>query len=129
MLMKEYLRMAIDSIRSNKMRALLTMLGIIIGIASVITIIAAGDGVRAYMNSQLEAVGTNTVIISVDTEEGSENDLITNEDIEALLENEMVRLPRPSSRDMAPAASANPPSWPPSTAVPKAWKPPMASAW
>lgn len=59
------------------------MLGIIIGIASVITIIAAGDGVRAYMNSQLEAVGTNTVIISVDTEEGSENDLITNEDIEA----------------------------------------------
>ena len=110
MLMKEYLRMAIDSIRSNKMRALLTMLGIIIGIASVITIIAAGDGVRAYMNSQLEAVGTNTVIISVDTEEGSENDLITN-------------------GDMAPAASANPPSWPPSTAVPKAWKPPMASAW
>ena len=85
MLMKEYLRMAIDSIRSNKMRALLTMLGIIIGIASVITIIAAGDGVRAYMNSQLEAVGTNTVIISVDTEEGSENDLITNEDIEPQL--------------------------------------------
>lgn len=95
MLMKEYLRMAIDSIRSNKMRALLTMLGIIIGIASVITIIAAGDGVRAYMNSQLEAVGTNTVIISVDTEEGSENDLITNEDIEALLENEMVRAATP----------------------------------
>ncbi len=85
MLMKEYLRMAIDSIRSNKMRALLTMLGIIIGIASVITIIAAGDGVRAYMNSQLEAVGTNTVIISVDT----------NEDIEALLENEMVRAATP----------------------------------
>ena len=95
MLMKEYLRMAIDSIRSNKMRALLTMLGIIIGIASVITIIAAGDGVRAYMNSQLEAVGTNTVIISVDTEEGSENDLITNEDIEAMLENEMVRAATP----------------------------------
>lgn len=95
MLMKEYLRMAIDSIRSNKMRALLTMLGIIIGIASVITIIAAGDGVRAYMNSQLEAVGTNTVIISVDTEEGSDNDLITNEDIDALLENEMVRAATP----------------------------------
>ena len=47
MLIKEYFRMAIDSIRTNKMRALLTMLGIIIGIASVITIIAAGDGVRA----------------------------------------------------------------------------------
>lgn len=111
------------------MRALLTMLGIIIGIASVITIIAAGDGVRAYMNSQLEAVGTNTVIISVDTEEGSENDLITNEDIEALLENEMVRAATPQLTGYGTAASANPPSWPPSTAVPKAWKPPMASAW
>ena len=88
-------KLAIKSLLLSKMRALLTMLGIIIGIASVITIIAAGDGVRAYMNSQLEAVGTNTVIISVDTEEGSENDLITNEDIEALLENEMVRAATP----------------------------------
>lgn len=129
MLMKEYLRMAIDSIRSNKMRALLTMLGIIIGIASVITIIAAGDGVRAYMNSQLELWAPIPFTSRWIPKEGSENDLITNEDIEALLENEMVRLPHPSSRDMAPAASANPPSWPPSTAVPKAWKPPMASVW
>ena len=91
----ENIKLALEGLRANKMRALLTMLGIIIGIASVITIIAAGDGVRAYMNSQLEAVGTNTVIISVDTEEGSENDLITNEDIEALLENEMVRAATP----------------------------------
>ena len=88
-------KLALKSLKTSKMRAFLTMLGIIIGIASVITIIAAGDGVRAYMNSQLEAVGTNTVIISVDTEEGSENDLITNEDIEALLENEMVRAATP----------------------------------
>ena len=95
MLILENILLALDALRSNKSRAFLTMLGIIIGIASVITIIAAGDGVRAYMNSQLEAVGTNTVIISVDTEEGSENDLITNEDIEALLENEMVRAATP----------------------------------
>lgn len=95
MLIKEYFRMAIDSIRTNKMRALLTMLGIIIGIASVITIIAAGDGVRAYMNSQLEAVGTNTVIVSVDTEEGTDSDLITNDDLEALQDNELVRAVTP----------------------------------
>ena len=95
MLIKEYFRMAIDSIRTNKMRALLTMLGIIIGIASVITIIAAGDGVRAYMNSQLEAVGTNTVIVSVDTEEGTDSDLITNDGLEALQDNELVRAVTP----------------------------------
>ncbi len=86
MLIKEYFKMAIDSIRSNKMRAVLTMLGIVIGIAAVITIVAAGDGVKAYMNSQLEAVGTNTVVISVDTDEASDNELITNEDLEALLD-------------------------------------------
>ena len=56
MIFQEYFKMAIHSIRSNMMRSLLTMLGIIIGIASVITILAAGDGVRSYMNTQLEAV-------------------------------------------------------------------------
>ena len=74
MIFQEYFKMAIHSIRSNMMRSLLTMLGIIIGIASVITILAAGDGVRSYMNTQLEAVGTNTVIISMDTEEGTDSD-------------------------------------------------------
>lgn len=86
MLIKEYFKMSLDSIRSNKMRALLTMLGIVIGIAAVITIVAAGDGVKAYMNKQMEAVGTNTVVISVDTDEASDNELITNEDLEALMD-------------------------------------------
>ena len=53
MLIKEYFKMSLDSIRSNKMRALLTMLGIVIGIAAVITIVAAGVGVKAYMNKQM----------------------------------------------------------------------------
>ena len=43
----EYLKMAIDNIRSNKGRSFLTMLGIIIGIASVIAIMSIGTGVRA----------------------------------------------------------------------------------
>ena len=84
MIFQEYFKMAIHSIRSNMMRSLLTMLGIIIGIASVITILAAGDGVRSYMNTQLEAVGTNTVIISMDTEEGTDSDHISSEDLTAL---------------------------------------------
>ena len=44
MLLKENFRMAIMSIRSNKMRTFLTMLGIIIGISSVIMIVSTGAG-------------------------------------------------------------------------------------
>lgn len=97
MIFQEYFKMAIHSIRSNMMRSLLTMLGIIIGIASVITILAAGDGVRSYMNTQLEAVGTNTVIISMDTEEGTDSDHISSEDLTALadMNPEMVQAVTP----------------------------------
>ena len=117
MLIKEYFRMAIDSIRTNKMRALLTMLGIIIGIASVITIIAAGDGVRAYMNSQLEAVGTNTVIVS------------------PMMTWRPCRTMNWSGRShlrlwaLALPTSANPPWAPRSMPVPREWKLPAVSAW
>lgn len=85
MLIKEYIKMAMDSIRTNKMRSLLTMLGIIIGIASVITIIAAGDGAQAYMRSQFEAVGTTSVIISVNEKNSGPSDKITDEDLQALV--------------------------------------------
>lgn len=44
MFFKENLKMALDSIFANKMRSFLTMLGIIIGIASVIAILAVGNG-------------------------------------------------------------------------------------
>lgn len=42
----ENLKMALDSIRAHKMRAILTMLGIVIGVASVLIIVAIGQGER-----------------------------------------------------------------------------------
>jgi len=62
----ESFKMAISSILSNKMRSFLTMLGIIIGISSVITIVALGNGGKNYIGEQFAKMGANTVTLSVD---------------------------------------------------------------
>ena len=54
-------RLAIKSLATSKMRALLTMLGIIIGVAAVIIITSLGNGMQNYMNAQFESMGSNLV--------------------------------------------------------------------
>ncbi len=61
MSIKENVRLALASLWSNKMRALLTMLGIIIGIGSVITIFTIGNSLNGYIASEMSAMGANTV--------------------------------------------------------------------
>jgi|APCry1669193181_1035450.scaffolds.fasta_scaffold28441_2 putative ABC transport system permease protein len=58
-----YLKQAIRGIKSNPSRTLLTTLGIMIGIGTVILVLSAGEGFKSYINSQVEAFGTNTVIV------------------------------------------------------------------
>ena len=58
-------RLAIKGLASSKMRALLTMLGIIIGVASVIIIISLGDGMNNMINSEFEKMGTNLLQVQV----------------------------------------------------------------
>lgn len=83
----ESVRIAIGAIWVNKMRSLLTMLGIIIGIASVITVIALGNGVESAMNEEFSKFGVGRVFIAANFEETvSERDLITREDVEVLRE-------------------------------------------
>ena len=53
----EYIKMALANLRAKKGRSILTMLGIIIGIASVIMIISIGNGVKAQISSELESMG------------------------------------------------------------------------
>ena len=55
--MAEYIKMAVQNILSNKGRYFLTMLVIIIGIASVIAIVSIGEGTRNQMNSEIDGVG------------------------------------------------------------------------
>ncbi|MDX1934588.1 MAG: ABC transporter permease [Capsulimonadales bacterium] len=59
----ENLRVALMGLAANKMRAALTMLGIIIGVAAVIAMISLGQGAREKTLSQIKAMGTNLLLI------------------------------------------------------------------
>lgn len=59
----ESFKQAFDSLKANKLRSILTMLGIVMGVFSVITIMAIGSAAEAYMNSQFEKIGANTITI------------------------------------------------------------------
>ena len=78
----ESLKIAIKCIKANWMRSLLTMLGIIIGISSVILIVGAGTGARDYIVSLIEDMGSNAVMVSVDATKASDNDYITLDDVQ-----------------------------------------------
>lgn len=58
---REALAMAWRALSANKMRTLLTMLGIIIGIASVVSIVVVGDAAKQMVLADIRAIGTNTI--------------------------------------------------------------------
>jgi putative ABC transport system permease protein len=57
-------KLATQAIRKNKMRAALTMLGIIIGVAAVIVMVAVGYGARTRIQEQINNLGTNMIVIT-----------------------------------------------------------------
>lgn len=83
----EYIKIALMNIKSNKGRSFLTMLGIIIGISSVIMIISIGNGVKGGINSELNAIAGGQIYIY---SRGQNDEGITVEfseqDIDAILE-------------------------------------------
>ncbi|MFQ5530052.1 MAG: ABC transporter permease [Gemmatimonadota bacterium] len=63
MLFAEVIRVALEAIGANKMRSLLTMLGIVIGVAAVITMVALGTGAQRAVQEQIDALGTNVLTV------------------------------------------------------------------
>ena len=61
----ESLRLSLDGLKSNKMRSLLTMLGIIIGISAVIGILTVGDGLSGYITSTMSDMGASSIGLSL----------------------------------------------------------------
>jgi putative ABC transport system permease protein len=59
----EVVRIAMDSLVSNKFRSVLTMLGVIIGVASVVALLALGNGASASITGQITSIGTNLLTI------------------------------------------------------------------
>lgn len=80
----ENLKMSLESIRVNKMRSFLTMLGIIIGISSVITIVSLGQGGQNSITGEFEKIGASTVNVTVDTTKASPSDYITFTDVDQI---------------------------------------------
>src|SRR5688572_15571922 len=64
MLFDETIKVAFGAIRANKMRSVLTMLGIVIGIAAVITMVALGEGASRSVQARLQALGTNVLSVN-----------------------------------------------------------------
>ena len=63
--MFENVRLALSSLRSNKMRALLTMLGIIIGIGSVIAIVTVGESLTGSITDSMSGLGANNLTVAL----------------------------------------------------------------
>ena len=76
----EYLKMALQNIRANKGRSLLTMLGIIIGISSVITIMSVGAGFKNEMNKQLDSIAGGQIYLYLSDEGQKREEYMTEDD-------------------------------------------------
>ena len=63
--LKQAFKMAVKSLATSKMRSFLTMLGIIIGVASVIVLVSIVNGVTVEINSQFEAMGSNILQVMI----------------------------------------------------------------
>lgn len=83
----EYIKIALMNIKSNKGRSILTMLGIIIGISSVIMIISIGNGVKDGINEELNSMAGGQIYIYSygDNDEGISVEF-TEEDVDAIME-------------------------------------------
>lgn len=70
----ENIRLALFSLKANKMRALLTMLGIIIGIGSVIAIMTVGDSVTTTVSDSMSSLGANNITVALEERKDEEDD-------------------------------------------------------
>jgi len=69
----EYTKLAFNALRTNKVRSLLTMLGIIIGVSSVILLVSIASGLQHYGTEQFASLGSNTIMVmagDVDVSQG-----------------------------------------------------------
>ncbi|GAA2689051.1 MULTISPECIES: ABC transporter permease [Actinoplanes] len=56
-------RVALDALRANRLRSLLTMLGVVIGVAAVVALVAIGTGTKQLIERQVEGLGSNLLIV------------------------------------------------------------------
>ncbi|ASW53161.1 ABC transporter permease [Plantactinospora sp. KBS50] len=97
----EILRFAVRGVTANKLRSALTMLGILIGVAAVILLVAVGNGSARAVSQSIEALGTNTITVS-STSRGSTGGLTL--DVARSLADPVLA---PDVRSVSPVVSAS----------------------
>jgi putative ABC transport system permease protein len=88
---------------ANKLRSALTMLGILIGVASVILLVAVGNGSAKAVSDRIEALGTNTITVMSAGRGGSSNTSLTVEMADALKDQTMA----PDVKSVSPVVSSS----------------------
>jgi len=100
----ESLRTALTALTTNKMRAALTMLGIVIGVGAVIALSSIGKGVEAMVNDSIESLGSNMLIVTPNKPADATGPVyLTNSDAAAMTEG----LNAPSLSAVAPVTKGS----------------------
>ena len=61
MTIKNSIQLAINSMKHDKNRTILTVLGMVIGVSSIVMVFSAGEGIRGLITGQIESFGTNII--------------------------------------------------------------------
>src|SRR5271165_5029807 len=73
----ELIRLAITALIQNRLRSLLTILGIVIGVAAVVALVSFGQSYQAFVDSQFRGLGASTLFISAANPNGPNSQLIS----------------------------------------------------
>ncbi len=87
----ESFKQALSSLRANKLRSILTMIGIVMGVFSVITIVAIGNATQRYMDNEFAKIGANVIAVSYKSGTITSNDVLKNDDLKAIAKVEEVK--------------------------------------
>ena len=98
---------ALQSLTSNKLRSALTILGIVIGVAAVIAMLAVGNGAQAAITGSISGIGSNLLFVFNGnfTEEVRNPKPLTLGDAEAMKDEFLAPWSKPSRRSSRPTAS------------------------
>jgi putative ABC transport system permease protein len=99
----EVIRFALRGLSANKLRSALTMLGILIGVAAVILLVAVGNGSAKAISDRIEALGTNTITVMSTGRGGSTSTALTTEIADALVDPTLA----PDVRSVSPVVNAS----------------------
>lgn len=99
---RQSLKMAWESIRSNKMRSFLTMLGIIIGVLALVVLVSIVNGATSSITDSISSMGSDMLTVTVNDDKGNPLNLT---DLEDLKSNELIKSVSPTAQTTVTAKS------------------------